>query len=418
MLLRSKKILSLPGVYIFKDRQKKPLYVGKAKNLKKRIQQYFRSHSLKIKKLLSLAQDIEVIYTSTEIEALLKESNLIKKLNPPFNHLLKDDSQYFYLGFTKDLFPKVIITHQPEKYDFREVIGPFSEGVSLKNILKIVRSSIPFCTCRENHLRKCLNAEIGLCFGFCCLKNGEIKKEDIKKYLRNLELIKQILSGNLVSLRKKILMHMKTSLEKENLNKAIELKKIYESIKKIESSQEIIREKDSYLLENEKRKILISIKKIFNLNKLPQRIEVIDISHFAGKEKIGVIVTFIEGEYVPGLLKVFNIRKVIKPDDPRMIYEVLNRRLKHLEWGLPDLFLIDGGKIQFKFAYQAIEEKKVGVKILALAKPQKKIYYDENNYIFLEEYPLIKDFFLALDQKAHHAVINRLRKKINSRFNR
>lgn len=412
--MKTKNILPLPGVYIFKDKEGNALYVGKAKNLKKRIFQYFKSASLKIKNLLDSAEDIETIYTQNEAEAILKESDLIKKLNPPFNQLLRDDTKYFYLIFTKEEFPKVFITHQPEKFKTKEIIGPFIEGSSLKTILNTLRKDIPFCTCREKHLRSCLNAQLGLCFGFCCAKEsiGENKKKLIEMYEENIKLIRKIFQGNLKNLRKEILQEIKKALKKNDLEKAQKLKKIYLSIKKIEENQELIKEKDSLLLEHERRKILSLIQKTFNLEKLPRRIEVIDISHLAGKEKVGVLVTFIDGEYIPTLLRKFKIKTVLKPDDPRMIYEILKRRLKHKEWGHPDIFLIDGGKIQFKFAKKAILEEKLKIKVISLAKPKEEIFYKENKSIELKKFPLLRNFFLSLDQKAHNLALKYLHQRL------
>lgn len=392
-----------PGVYIFKDKENKALYVGKAKNLRKRIKQYFQNDSLKIKKLLETANDIEIIQTENEISAIFKESDLIKKLNPPFNQLLRDDSRYFYLIFTQETLPRVLITHQPEKFKVSKIIGPFFEGTSLRKILNLIRKNIPFCTCQEKHLRQCLNAQLGLCFGWCCLKNAQISKEQIKTYQQNLKLIEKIFSSDFSSLKKEILAKIKKLLVKNDLLKAQKLKEVFLAIEKLEQNQNLIQE-DSLFIEHNIKKVLWQLKEILNLEKFPHLIEVCDISHFAGKEKVGVLVSFVDGIYQPQLTKKFRIKTILKPDDPRMIYEVLVRRLKHQEWGLPDLFLIDGGKIQLQFAQKAIKGSNLTIKAIALAKPKQELYFD-NKIINLNDYPFLKNFIIALDQKAHQIVL-------------
>ncbi|GIW67222.1 MAG: UvrABC system protein C [Candidatus Parcubacteria bacterium] len=408
-----KNIPESPGVYIFKDKNNNVLYVGKAKNLRKRIKQYFNFSSLKIKKLLEAAQDIETIETKNEVEAIFKESDLIKKLKPPFNQLLRDDSRYFYLIFTDETLPRIFLTHQIEKFKAQEIIGPFSEGSSLKEILKIIRKEIPFCTCQEKHLRFCLNAELGLCFGWCCLKNAEFDKKKLRNYQQNINLIKKIFGGNLTSLKKSVLKQIKILLKRNELEKANKLKQAFLAIEKLETNQDLIKD-ESLFLEHQQRKILWQLKEILNLKTLPHLIEAIDISHLAGKEKVGVIVSFLDGLYQPHLLKKFKIKTILKPDDPRMIYEVLLRRLKHKEWGLPDLFLIDGGKIQFKMAKKAITENNLEINIIALAKPKEELYLAENKKINLKDYPLIRNFILALDKKTHQIVLKYHRRERES----
>jgi len=418
-----KNIPQTPGIYIFKDKDNKVLYIGKAKNLKKRLKQYLVSDSLKIKKLLDVSRNLEIVETKNEAEAIFKESDLIKKLNPSFNHLLRDDTRYFYLVFTNETLPKIFITHQPEKFKTKEIIGPFFEGASLKEILKIVRREIPFCTCKEKHLRTCLNAELKLCFGWCCLKNTAIDSQKIKSYHQNLILIKKIFTQDFKSLKKSLLEKMKNLLAKNEiahqdparLKKAQKLKQVFIAIEKLETNQSLIKEENIFI-EAETRKILLQIKEVFSLQALPRLIEACDISHLAGKEKVGILVSFLDGIYQPQLLKKFKIKTIQKPDDPKMIYEVLSRRLKHRHWGLPNVFLIDGGKIQYQMAKKAVDESNFKIDILALAKPKEEVYYDFDKKVSLKNYPLLRNFILSLDKKAHQLVLKYHQKERESRL--
>src|SRR3989338_6772443 len=121
-----------PGVYVFKKNQT-PVYIGKAANLKKRLSSYFRKNAGgKVGELINETTNLDWIETASEIEALIKEAKLIKKYNPKYNILMRDDKNYFYVGVTKEEFPKVFITHQPGVDLKTKYIGPFTNGNALK----------------------------------------------------------------------------------------------------------------------------------------------------------------------------------------------------------------------------------------------------------------------------------------------
>lgn len=407
------KIPSQPGVYIFKDKNQRPLYIGKAKNLRKRIAFYLRSDSLKLKELLEVAEYLEIIETKNEAEAIFKESDLIKRFNPPFNQLLRDDTNYFYIIFTKHQFPKIIITHQPHNFNFYKIFGPFSEGSSLRQFLKIIRSKLPFCNCLESHFRECLNYQLGLCYGYCCTRNFKVTEKEKTEYYKNLEMIEKILNGNFTQLKSEILEKMESLIKKDQIYEAQKLQNVYLAIKKIEEEVQILKP-DSFYIENTRRKVLLELKGKLNLIEFPKIIEVYDISHLFGNFRVGISVSFFDGFYNPQKLRKFKIKTVLKPDDARMIYEVLKRRFSHDEWELPNLILIDGGKIQFKYAKQALEEKDLDKKIglISFAKPSRKIFYDLNKKpINLEEFSLpTQNFIKLIDLKAHQIVLKYHRK--------
>ena len=404
------KIPNKIGVYIFKDKKNNVLYVGKAVDLKERIKQHLASKNPKIQELIKETENIEIIELNSEAEALLKESDLIKKFDPPFNQLLRDDTQYFYVGFTKEIFPKVFITHQPQKYK-AEFLGPFTEGSALRKILNIIRKEIPFCTCLKPHKSTCLNSNLGLCYGWCC-KLGE--KGDEKIYKKNIQKIKEILKGDLKKIKKKLLNELKKLVEKDEIEKAFKIQKQIIAINKILNQSNLIKPIDSEIEKINKIKILKDLQNLLDLEKFPSLIEVYDISHYSGAYKVGIRILLRNGEYDKSGLRKFKIKTVLKPDDPRMIYEVLKRRLKHLEWELPDIILVDGGKIQLKFALKALYENKLEkkIKIIALAKPKGLLYYNINKPpISLEVLPYnLRSFIILADKLAHRAAIKYHRK--------
>jgi excinuclease ABC subunit C len=161
---------SLPGVYLYKDAEGKIIYVGKSKNLKNRIRQYFQpsgQHSMKTKELVKNVADLEFIVVDNEIEALVLESNLIKKHRPRYNIMLKDDKHYPHIKITKEKFPKAVITRRIQK-DGASYYGPFLPASMARRILDLVNRTFQLRTCDieidgklprpclEYHLKRCL----------------------------------------------------------------------------------------------------------------------------------------------------------------------------------------------------------------------------------------------------------------------
>ena len=179
-----------PGVYVMFDKDGHVLYVGKAKVLKNRVKQYFYLTSNKTEKvslMMSHVDDFRYIITESETDALSLENNLIKKYNPPYNILLKDDKQYPYLRlFVKDKFPRIEITRKVKK-DNTRYFGPIMG--SAKDYLNLIRDIFPIVACKhdfdklpKNH-RPCLNYHIGRCLAPC---KGYISEQDYAKTIKKL----------------------------------------------------------------------------------------------------------------------------------------------------------------------------------------------------------------------------------------
>ena len=166
------KVKDLPisaGVYLFYDKKGKILYIGKAKNLKKRVTSYFqkKDHGTRIELMVSLIHNVEYIPTSSNAEALIYESSLIKKKKPKYNVALKDDKSYPCLKLTvKDKFPRVEITRDIVK-DGSLYFGPYTSASLLKDALIFLRRIFPFCTCKRFPKKPCLHYHIGQCLGPC-----------------------------------------------------------------------------------------------------------------------------------------------------------------------------------------------------------------------------------------------------------
>ena len=190
-----------PGVYTFR-RGSTPIYIGKAVDLSRRLASYFRRvASDKVRRLRAEATALDWVETRSEIEALIREAGEIKRHMPRFNVLMRDDKDYFYVGFTREEYPRIFITHQPQrgrvrnqelgikknrnsKFIIRDsrYMGPFTSGSALRSTLKILRRVFPYCTCKTPHKRPCLNAQIGRCPGYCCLSGRMQTVQEKKEY--------------------------------------------------------------------------------------------------------------------------------------------------------------------------------------------------------------------------------------------
>ena len=172
-----------PGVYIMKNKDKKIIYIGKAKALKNRVSSYFGSHSnhsLKVIRMVENVDDFDYILCDTEFEALVLECSLIKQHMPKYNILLKDDKGYNYIKITKEEFPRISECKQMDD-DNATYIGPFISNFSVKNAVEETLKIFKLPTCNKkfprdyNKSRPCLNGFMGNC---CALCNGRISKEE------------------------------------------------------------------------------------------------------------------------------------------------------------------------------------------------------------------------------------------------
>jgi len=440
------KIEKLPktaGVYCFKNK-KEILYIGKSANIRERIKNHFQQPTFKDRALLNQVKQLGYITTDSEIEALILESNLIKKHQPKYNVVWRDDKNYFFLGVTKEDFPRIFITHQIRntKYKIRNTkfIGPFVDGKALKQTLKILRKVFPYRSCKTLPKSPCLWYHLNRCPAPCQIKfkmqnakckitiqnskfiiefTNRIKKES----QRNIKNLIKILQGK----KKQVLKDLKKEMEKasssEDFERAAKIRDQISAFEKIISHAKIFEELTvprtnlwNYQKIEKKLKSLLGIKGVIS------RIEACDVSNIQGQIATGSLVTFIDGLPSKNFYRRFKIKIQGKPNDVAMIKEVLSRRFKHPEWGLPDLILIDGGIGHLSAALQIKNEKckmknyNLKFKILSLAKKENKLFIENRkNPILLKSLPReIFNLILQLRDEAHRFAIS-YHKKLRKR---
>lgn len=235
-----KKLPESPGVYIMRDKTDDIIYVGKAKMLKNRVRQYFQNsanHSLKVKQMVSNIDHFEYIVTGSEVEALILENNLIKKHNPKYNILLKDDKTYPYIKVTtNEMFPRVFVTRKLLK-DKNKYFGPFTNSSAVKENIALIDKIWQVRRCSKvfprdiGKSRPCLNYHIGQCKAVC---TGKVSEEEYNKMIGE---ILDFLGGKTENVVKNLTSKMlKYSAEME-FEKAAEVRDTIESIKILNQKQ-------------------------------------------------------------------------------------------------------------------------------------------------------------------------------------
>jgi excinuclease ABC subunit C len=222
-----------PGCYLMRDAKGIIIYVGKAKNLKKRVVTYFnREHTGKTKILVQNIVDFEYIVTKTEAEALLLELNLIKKFDPKYNILLRDDKTYPYIELTNETYPRLLIVrdHLRRKQNTK-LFGPYPNAYAAKKIVNMLNRMYPLRKCRVVPNKECLYYHIKQCAGYCIEK---IDKETIKNMTD--EIVK-FLKGNEETLSKRIEEEMYKASTNLNFERAQEMKLLLDDIATISKRQ-------------------------------------------------------------------------------------------------------------------------------------------------------------------------------------
>ncbi len=370
------------GVYFFKNAEEQVIYVGKAKNLKKRVKNHFQKPDQHAFDFIAQVADIDFIETANEKDALILEQQFIKKLQPRWNIEWKDDKNYFYIvcgkpsrtAISNEYFPRVCLTHQPSLVEVVEVkpplnkvsggltsthyFGPFVSGKEIKGFLKEIRKALPYRTCRNLPKKACFYRDLALCLAPCANKTKKAKK-DYNETMALLRVLLRIYQGN--------------------------------SCKGLTFAAKV--------------------RPLQSLRQKPLRVEGYDVSNLSGTLATGSMAVFENGKANKDEYRKFKIKTIEGQNDVACLKEILTRRMKHKEWPLPDLILLDGGKGQLKAA------KDIDIPTIALAKigdkDGKLFSLFSKNYAQLSKLPKdLSNLFLQIRDEAHRFAIgyNKLRR--------
>jgi excinuclease ABC subunit C len=262
-----------PGVYKYYNSENELIYVGKAKSLKKRVASYFvkgTGLNHKTRRMVREIKGIEITLVNSEFDALLLENNLIKKTQPKYNILLKDDKTYPYLLLTKEHFPQIFSTRRliPHKGNF---YGPFASVKAMNNVLDLIRNVFTIRTCRldlspekikEGKYKVCLEYHIGNCLGPC---EGKQKEED---YLKDIEQAKHILKGNLATAKSHFKEKMQLAAAELEFERAHFYKEKLDLLEKYQSKSMVvnpsIKDLDVFAIVTDEKNAYVNYLKVMN----------------------------------------------------------------------------------------------------------------------------------------------------------
>ncbi|MDD4271619.1 MAG: excinuclease ABC subunit UvrC [Patescibacteria group bacterium] len=370
MNLNKIKLLNIPiapGSYQFYNANDEIIYIGKAANLKSRVLSYWQKsagHTPIKNKMLREIVKIKWIETDSEIEALLLEANLVKKYQPQYNVLLRDDKRFAYIKISlDDEIPGLFITRKIDKAG--RYFGPFTSALAARETIRALRKIFPYCTARKEQKRPCFYYQIGRCLGICA---GKITRQEyLKRAIKPLVLF---LEGKKKSLVKNLEVNI-NKLEKNNVNGINDevlnkLKFELSNMKQVLAGARVLSIGEKYAND------VVELAKLLMLPKIPERIEGYDIANIFGKDAVGSMVVFSGGEANKNEYRKFKIKigpayaeaSAGKQGDVQMLSQVLERRFNN-SWPLPDLIIVDGGKAQINAVERVF--KKLGLKIPAVA---------------------------------------------------
>ena len=338
--LQKAELPEVPGVYFFRDKEGNILYIGKATSLRDRVRSYFnpdlmKARGLRLVSMVTIADIVTFQTTESVLEALLLESKLIKKHNPPYNAKEKDNKSFSCVVITKEQFPRVLIMRIRDyekrytKKDVQAVYGPFASLQTLRDAMKIIRKLFPYRDRCEpcmvdgvygmrTSCKPCFNTQIKLCPGVCY---GAISEQEYKRHITN---VQKLLEGKKTEIKKSLEKEMKDYAKKEYFEKAAYVRNTLWALDHI---------KDTSLIKEDE---------ILSFKHAAFRIEAYDVAHISGTSRVGVMVALEGKEKMKEDYRKFKLPEKTN-DDYAGLREILTRRFAHTEWRYPDLIVIDGG---------------------------------------------------------------------------
>lgn len=373
-----KKLPKTPGVYFHKDANGEIIYIGKAANLRNRVRQYFhksRAFDPKTDALIAEITDIDWTEVETEADALFLEAELVRRYQPRFNILLRDDKSLQYVRINhKDDYPTVTLVRRPLD-DGAEYFGPYVNGLAVKKALRYLRRAFPYAISRPNGQKRAnLYYHLGLDPG---LEDGRTTLAD---YRSNLRKLMQYLRGDRVGLMREIEKDMKRAAKSQDFERAAKLRNQLQCLQAL--SRQILFS-DRELQDASKDQALVDLAKLLQLGEPPRRIEGFDISHMQGADNAASMVVFSSGLPDKANYRKFKMR-LAGNDDFAHMAETITRRLRDenvKKWGKADLMLIDGGRGQLSAAIAARNQRGEKIPMVGLAKRQEEVIIHKQDSI-------------------------------------
>ncbi len=368
------KIPKESGIYLFYIKGNL-VYIGKATSLRSRVKSYLNPKTNRpIEIMINGVDEVKWKVTDSVLEAIILESNYIKEFKPKYNVKEKDDRSWSYLVLTKGDFPKLEAVRERnlDSKKYKYIFGPYV-GVNISEVSKLLHKIFFVSRCNPNSKRPCFDYHLGKCLGVC---TNEIDKKDYT----------DIVIKPLVLFLKGKKKRLVSELEKKM--KQASLKENYEEAKRLRNQISFLKRIVDFSLTFSKKEIRVE-----------KRIEGYDISNLGDEIMVGSMVVFDGEKPTKGEYKKFRVKRKGQ-SDVDSLKEVVSRRLKHKEWKLPDLVLVDGGKPQVN-AIQPL----FSVPVVGIAKGKKRdkneiIYSGKDDWVYQNT-----DILISVRDEAHRFAI-------------
>lgn len=348
-----------PGIYIFRDKMKRPLYIGRATSLRDRVRSYFAADIIetrgpRIIDMVTKAEKLTWQTTDSVLEAILLESALIKKYQPYYNVDEKDDKSSQYVIVTDEELPRVFLERARDfdvkaergelPYKVKRCFGPFLHSGLIKEALKILRRLFPF---RDKKANDPKHEAFYQSLGQSPLHRSEEEKIEYRKTIDHLILF---FEGRKDRLRRDLKAEMRVAVRNLEFEKANRNKKLLHALEHIND--------------------MALLKRDVNRNGSEFRIEAYDVAHMGGSNVVGAMVVACNGQFAPHEYRKFKIREERSHDIAGLV-EILSRRLNHTEWAYPDLIIVDGNETQKNAAEAVLKSRRIGIPVVAVTKDER-----------------------------------------------
>jgi excinuclease ABC subunit C len=373
-----------PGVYLMKDRFGTVIYVGKARDLRKRVTTYFhpsrrQGWDLKLNALVEAVHDLDTYTVRTEPEALLLEGKLIKEYHPRYNISFRDDKRFLLIKINlKDPIPRFLLTRLRQE-DGARYFGPFVHSASARHTLSLARRKFNLRGCRpftpgEEDYKHCLYAHLKYCTAPCI---GNVSRED---YRRQVLAACEFLDGQTGEMERELDEQMKKAAAAQDFEKAAQYRDALEDLRRTtEKTKKFPRLPYTLPVALDPQGDLSELARALGLPAPPSRIEGFDISNISGTFAVASMVSFRDGKPDRANYRRYRIKTVTGQDDFACMAETVRRRYTRLAReapaALPELIVIDGGKGQLNAALGQLARLGLqDIPIIGLAKEFEEIH--------------------------------------------
>lgn len=393
-----------PGVYLYKNDEGTVIYVGKARDLSRRVKQYFTRRAgmdEKTKRLVADIRSIQTIATTSEFDALLLEAKLIREFMPKYNVISRDDKSPLYVVITlSETLPRLFLVRKGEIGTYSRnkqnaVYGPFQSGFAVRGLLRQLRSIVPYCTQKQRTGKPCFYTHLGLCQpcpSAIVSFSGAEQKEKTALYRKNMLRLKALFDGKVRWLAEEYEKEMRRFAELQQFELASAVKQrllLLNSLSQHRYDPQVFIEQGAAdIYEEELAELHTYLCKFYPNLKPLTRIECFDISNLYGQQAVGSMVVLLSGRPESHEYRKFRIKTVHGISDVSMMDEVLSRRLKHREWPYPQFILIDGGKPQVAAARDVLRRSQLSIPMAGLAKREEEIVIPDGNDFVTLRLPL------------------------------